>query len=88
MTPPPGRNGLTYGVDITNLFDRTASVPYANYAYDCTLIYTGLCTGSGFPAISDSLHSTPQTANSPSNPYLVFINQLPIAVRFFVQAHL
>jgi hypothetical protein len=78
MTPPLGRNGLTYGVDITNLFDRTSSVPYPNYAYDCTLVSTGLCAGSGFPAISDATHGTPQTANSISNPYLVFVNQPPI----------
>lgn len=88
ITPPPGANGLTYGVAITNLFDRTSSVPYPNFAHDCQLIYTGLCAASGFPAISDPLHGAPQTANPITNPYLVFINGQPITVRFFVQAHL
>ena len=88
MTPPPGKNGLTYGLAITNFFDRTSSVPYPNYANDCVLVYTGLCAASGFAAVSDATHTAPQTANSIYNPYLVYINQQPIAIRFFVQAHL
>ncbi len=88
MTPPPGKNGLTYGLAITNFFDRTSSVPYPNFANDCVLVYTGLCAGSGFAAVSDATHSAAKTANSLNNPYLVYVNALPIAIRFFVQAHL
>jgi hypothetical protein len=88
ITPPPGRRGLTYGVAITNLFDRTASVPVRNATQDCVLAYTGLCVNSGAPAVSDPLHGTPETVNSVSNVYLVYPNQAPIAVRLFGQVHL
>lgn len=88
ITPPPGRGGFTYGVAITNLFDRTSSVPYPNYTQDCQVIYTGLCAATGLPSVQDPYHHQAQTANSPLAPYVIFTNGLPIAVRLFVQAAL
>ena len=82
----PRNSTLTYGVSITNLFNRTSSVPYPNFSRDCQTVYTGLCASVGLPSVSDALHSTPQTSNGASSAYQVFLNQTPIAIRAYIQA--
>jgi len=88
VAPPPGRGGLTYGLAVRNLFDRTTTVPVANFAQDCQQIYTGLCAASGLSSISDPYHHAPQTANATTSPYLIFTNQQPLQMRLFLQANL
>jgi len=86
LTPTNGRKGLTYGVSIANLFDRTASLPYANLGRNCVLVVTGLCASDGRPSVVDTFHNGLTTVGSATSPYVVYPNQPPVTVRAYLQA--
>jgi len=88
MTPINGKRGLTYGIAITNLFDNISSVPVANYTLDCQLVVTALCASTGNASIVDKYHGPQLTVGSNSQPYIVYPNQTPLAIRVFVQVGL
>ena len=79
---------LVYGFAITNLFDQTADIPSVNLARVLIPVATGDYVSTGALTSPNPTHSTPQTVGSSTGPYIVFPNQVPLTLRFYVQAKL
>jgi hypothetical protein len=80
--------GMTYGISITNLFNQTADVPVFNVARPLQPVSTGqfyCLPGSTSKAPG---YGPPTSVGSSCQPYIVFPNQPPIAVRAYVQVKL
>ena len=85
----PGKGPLTYGLAIRNLFDNTADIPVLNLTRDCQPVSTGVCAGPyGAMTSHDATHSSPSALSGTTSPYIVFPNQEPITIRFYLQVKL
>jgi hypothetical protein len=86
LTPP--NKPMTYGIGIINLFDQTADIPVTNL----TDVYFPIATGdyyyTGTLTNSNGSHIAPTSVGSPKQAYIVFPNQEPFSLRFYVQAKL
>jgi hypothetical protein len=87
---PPSYKRFTYGLAIRNLFTTAADIPVQNLARDCQPVSAGVC--ASLPGSSSS--NNPPTVGKPLGvsssiePYIVFPNQQPVNVIFYVQAQI
>jgi hypothetical protein len=82
---PPGKS-ITYGVTATNLFNQLADIPVVNVTNLLLPSYNGRYVYGGSPTASDPSHTTPLGIPNAYAPYIIFPNQQPLLVRFYVQA--
>jgi hypothetical protein len=84
----PG-TGMTYGIAVTNLFDQVADIPQFNVARPLQAVGTGhfYCL-PGNTANRAPGYGPPLSVGSSCSPYIIFPNQLPLALRAYVQVRL
>jgi hypothetical protein len=86
LTAPGSK--LTYGVGITNLFDQTADIPVTNLTDVFFPVSSGNFFYTGTLTNSNGSHTQPASVGSSRQAYIVFPNQDPFALRFYIQAKL
>ena len=80
--------GITYGIAITNLFDQVADVPVFNVARPLQPVSTGQFYCLPGNTSNGPGYGPPTSVGSSCQPYIVFPNQPPIAVRAYIQVKL
>jgi hypothetical protein len=82
---PPGKL-FTYGVTATNLFNQLADIPVVNVTRLLIPVSNGNYVYGGNLTATDPSHSSPNAVGSSYAPYIIFPNQQPLLIRFYVQA--
>jgi hypothetical protein len=82
---PPGKL-ITYGVSATNLFNQLSDIPVVNVTSLLIPVSNGNYVNGGNLTASDPSHAAPTAVGSTLAPYIIFPNQQPLLVRFYIQA--
>ena len=82
---PPGKT-ITYGVSATNLFNQLSDVPVVNVTRLMIPVSNGNYAYGGNLTANDPSHTTPLGVGTTYAPYIIFPNQIPLLLRFYIQA--
>jgi hypothetical protein len=82
---PPGKS-ITYGLSATNLFNQLSDIPVVNVTRVLIPVSNGNYVNGGNFTANDPSHTAPTGVGTTYAPYIVFPNQVPLLVRFYIQA--